>query len=206
MSNPFDKLKSSLNDLIFEEEEKDQDAVEVKATTQAGTDEFHQERSFKEPEEKINTIFEEEITPVAEIKSIQTSIITEGTALNGNIRTESHVKIEGNVQGNIETTANVTIVGGEVTGDIKGGMIGTKEATIKGNITSNDIIEILENSYVEGNLMGDKIYIAGRVSGNINSTGMLTISSEAVIDGDILTKQLRIEDGSVFNGRITMSR
>lgn len=247
MSSPFDKLKSSLNDLIFEDatneeeniHEREQEQVQVERSREepsfeshfatenhfatesrfAAEDHFTDEKPFKEPEENISMLFDDDKviegeggdeepipTPVAEIKPIQTSIITEGTLLTGSIRTESHVKVEGTIQGNVDTTANVTIVGGEVIGDIRGGMIGTKMATVKGNITSSDIVEILEESYIEGNIFGDKIYIAGRIIGNINSTGMLTISSEAIVEGDILTKRLRVEEGSVINGRITMNR
>lgn len=232
MSRPFDKLKSSLNDLIFEDNTESEPEQEVEQQLEpeakpvedvfAMHDEparafrTEHEPAFKEPEPVVednleaepqpNLNPEEEDGPVVEVKPVGTSVITESTVITGNMKTESHVKVEGVIQGNVETKANITIVGGKVIGNIKGGMVGTKAAMVKGDIVSNEIVEILEESYIEGNIMGDKIYIAGHIIGNINSTGTLSLSSNAIVEGDIITKKLRVDEDAIINGKISMNR
>lgn len=225
MSRPFDKLKSSLNDLIFEDntEQEPEQKQPVEDAFSSHEEPLHtfrteHEPAFKEPDPVVEQNLEtepqpqsqlnpeEEDGPVVEVKPVGTSVITESTVITGNMKTESHVKVEGVIQGNVETKANITIVGGKVIGNIKGGMVGTKAAMIKGDIVSNEIVEILEESFIEGNIMGDKIYIAGHIIGNINSTGTLSLSSNAVVEGDIITKRLRVEEDAIINGKISMNR
>lgn len=226
MTGPFDKLKSSLNDLIFEEDNEEpevQPQVEPASAFSSMTDsdttiDVDHDTIFKrpevepvkeekpEPQPQPNLDPEEQEAPVTEVKPIGTSVITESTIITGNMKTESHVKVEGMIQGNVETKANITIVGGKVIGNVKGGMVGTKSAMVKGDIVSHEIVEILEESLVEGNIMGDKVYIAGHIIGNINSTGTLSLAGSAIVEGDIITRKLRVEEDAIINGKISMNR
>lgn len=209
-SNKFKSFlnKGLINDLVSEEytEVPEQEEISFEEFSLPNEDiviEESEERDT-EPQSNIDLEMNPETEPVAEVKPVGTSIITESTVVTGDIKTESHVKVEGSIQGDIETKANVTIVGGKVVGNIKGEMIGTRDATIKGDLISNEIVEILEESFVQGNITGNKIYIEGRVVGNINSSGTISLSSSAVVEGDIYTKKLHVEGDAVINGKISM--
>jgi excisionase family DNA binding protein len=68
----------------------------------------------------------------------------------------------------------------------------------KGNLT------IGENAKVKANISGDRIIVAGKVSGDIRATLSLSVVSPAVIYGNISTPQLSVTEGSVIEGQITM--
>ena len=69
----------------------------------------------------------------------------------------------------------------------------------KGNLT------IGENARVKANISGDRIIIAGKVTGNTTASESLSIVAPALVRGDIVAPRISIADGSVFDGRISMS-
>lgn len=92
--------------------------------------------------------------------------------------------------------------------------------SIKGEVVSEGSIRIdgkLEGSLVtkgklviggSGLIVGDvdceNANIEGKVEGKLNVNGMLILKQSAIIEGDISTKKLVVEEGAVFNGKISM--
>ncbi len=68
----------------------------------------------------------------------------------------------------------------------------------KGNLT------IGENAVVKASIHGDKIIVAGKVTGDIVALQSLSIISPAVIQGNITTPRLSVTDGSRIDGQVTM--
>ena len=58
------------------------------------------------------------------------------------------------------------------------------------------------NSVIEGNILAQHAEIAGRVQGTVKAIGLLVINSSGTILGDVITKDLNVESGSIFNGRL----
>ncbi|MCA8992672.1 MAG: polymer-forming cytoskeletal protein [Planctomycetaceae bacterium] len=75
------------------------------------------------------------------------------------------------------------------------------EGTVKGDIKTSARLILGKDSVVEGNILASEAEAAGKITGTLESTGLLTIRSTCVIDGDIITKSLNVESGSSFNGR-----
>lgn len=75
------------------------------------------------------------------------------------------------------------------------------DGTIKGDIKTSARLILGKDSIVEGNILASEAEVAGKITGTVESKGLLAIKSTCVIDGDIVTKSLNVESGSSFNGR-----
>lgn len=85
--------------------------------------------------------------------------------------------------GDIETKSNLRIDG-----------------HIKGNIVSTGNVAVGPEGHVEGSISGKEVSIAGKVSGNLNATGAVQLSSGARLIGDLLAISLLMEQGAYYKG------
>jgi cytoskeletal protein CcmA (bactofilin family) len=79
---------------------------------------------------------------------------------------------------------------------IDGEMIGTVRAT--------RMAVIGKSGTVRGDVIIDDAIVGGRVYGSIIATGRVELQSGALVEGDITTSKLVVEEGTVFNGKCSM--
>ncbi len=100
------------------------------------------------------------------------NLIGAGTTVEGKIRTQGSLRIDGKVTGEVHAAENLAV-----------GVTGEVEATIAGrNVT-----------------------IGGKVKGNITSVEKLVLEGKAVVRGDVKAAKLVIDEGAVFDGKVTMT-
>lgn len=75
------------------------------------------------------------------------------------------------------------------------------DGKVKGDIKTSARLWLGKESVVEGNILAAEADVAGRITGTVESKGLLAIKSTCRIEGDIVTKSLNVESGSSFNGR-----
>lgn len=75
------------------------------------------------------------------------------------------------------------------------------DGKVKGDIKTSARLWLGKDSVVEGNILAAEADVAGRITGTVESKGLLAIKSTCRIEGDIITKSLNVESGSSFNGR-----
>ena len=87
------------------------------------------------------------------------TLISAGTTLVGNVQSETDLRIDGTVQGNIVCTSKV-IVGpnGCVEGDIEGAQADITGRVI-GNMAVKDLLQLREKCQVQGNIAAGKLQI-----------------------------------------------
>ena len=89
------------------------------------------------------------------------TIIGKGSAISGNMKVNGFIRIDGDIDGNLETDGNV-IVGenARIRGDLtaKSVIIG---GIIKGNITANESVKILADAAVIGDVISRKVQVDG---------------------------------------------
>lgn len=100
----------------------------------------------------------------------------------------------------ITTISRETTITGTL--DVKGPLI--VDGVIKGKILCNDSVTVGPNGNVEAEIEADTAIIAGRMKGNINSTGKIELQAKCEMEGDLRTKSLIIEQGAVFCGACNM--
>ena len=87
------------------------------------------------------------------------SIIAAGTTLKGDISSSGDIRIDGTLQGNINSTAKVVIgANGVVEGDITGNQADIV-GKVAGNIKAKELLQLRGDSVVTGNLYAGKLQV-----------------------------------------------
>ncbi len=164
--------------------------------------EQYEEADMADIEEKI---IEEETTEQKEqeansILTDDTTYITKGTTIKGNIETEGGIDVIGTVEGDVKCSGKL-IIGGTIEGNIEAGEIYANAAKLKGEIVTEGSVKIGVGTVVVGNVTATSAVIAGAVNGDIDVQGPVIVDSTAVIMGDIKSRSVQINNGAVIEGR-----
>jgi cytoskeletal protein CcmA (bactofilin family) len=100
------------------------------------------------------------------------NLIGAGTSVEGKIRTQGSIRIDGKMVGEVHAAENFAL-----------GLTGE----------------------VEGTVNGRNVTVAGKVRGNIIAVDKLVFEGKAVVRGDVRAARLVIDEGAVFDGKISMS-
>lgn len=58
---------------------------------------------------------------------------------------------------------------------------------------------------IDGELETNDLILEGRFSGKINAKNKILLKNSARINADIRTAKLQIEEGAIYNGKITLT-
>lgn len=100
---------------------------------------------------------------------------------------------------------NLIAVGTVIEGKIRSQGSVRIDGKLLGDIVANEAIAIGENGEVEGNITGKNVTVGGKVRGTINAAEKLVLEGKSVVRGDVRATRLVIDEGSVFDGRISMA-
>src|ERR1700691_3152532 len=78
------------------------------------------------------------------------------------------------------------------------------DSAMKGTLVSEDTLILGEHCLIEGEILGNRVLIAGRFQGTIRARGKVEIRPNAIVTGEIHTPCLVIEPGAVFDGQCHM--
>jgi cytoskeletal protein CcmA (bactofilin family) len=87
------------------------------------------------------------------------TLISSGTILRGNVKSENDLRIDGTIHGNVISSAKI-VVGptGFVEGNIEG-LNADITGRVKGNITVSELLQLREKSNLEGNIIAAKLQV-----------------------------------------------
>lgn len=90
---------------------------------------------------------------------------------------------------------------------IKGEITGTEalyiDGRIEGKITLHDNrVTIGRNGTVQADITAREVVVMGKVTGNIECTDRVDIRSEGVVNGNVITERVSVEDGAIMKGGI----
>lgn len=94
-----------------------------------------------------------------------------------------------------------TVIEGDITS--KGGF--RIDGTINGTLKTAGKVVIGKDGAINGNLECANADIEGAFKGKLNVTGLLTLKSTAVIEGDVVISKLAVEPGATFNATCSMN-
>ncbi|MCH5341073.1 MAG: polymer-forming cytoskeletal protein [Acetatifactor sp.] len=129
----------------------------------------------------------------------ETSVITAGMSVTGDIFTEGSIDVIGTVNGNIDSYGKLNITG-HINGNSKAAEIYAESAKINGEIVSEGAVKIGESSVVIGNITATSAAIAGAVKGDIDVRGPVILDASAIVMGNIKSKSVQINNGAVIEG------
>ena len=76
--------------------------------------------------------------------------------------------------------------------------------SFEGKLETCGNLTIGENANVRADIQGDKIIIAGKVTGNLTATESISLIPPAVVRGNVQTPLLSVAEGSVLDGQLKM--
>lgn len=223
MDELLNAIDKKIADTSSDEEITYKEPVEEEATIQ--TEEIHQNEieinnlpeDIKMAEEKdviaMNANEEVEAKPVEHVEErtfnvdeadTETTYITKGTKIKGDLETDGSIDIIGTVEGNITCQGKV-VVGGQVTGSIVAGELYANSAKIQGDVKSYGSVKVGVGSMIIGGVEGESAVIAGAVNGDIDVKGPVIVDSTAVIMGNIKSRSVQINNGAVIEGFCSQS-
>ena len=104
--------------------------------------------------------------------------------------------------------SSTSIIGSSIT--LRGEISGEENLVVKGNIEGtlnfpNNDIQIDPEGRVKADLMAQKISVAGKVRGNLNSSERVVIQKSGEVEGNIIAPRVVLEDGCKFKGSVEMN-
>ncbi len=93
-----------------------------------------------------------------------------------------------------------SVINGEV--EVEGGL--RVDGRIKGDVKASDTVIVGAEGVIEANIDTKVAIVGGNVSGIITALEKLELQSKSVVVGEIITKNLVVEQGAVFHGKCNM--
>jgi cytoskeletal protein CcmA (bactofilin family) len=100
------------------------------------------------------------------------NLLGAGTSVEGKIRTQGSIRIDGKMVGEVHAAENVAV-----------GLTGEIEGMINGRIVT----------------------IGGKIRGNVTAVDKLVLEGKAVVRGDVKAARLVVDEGALFDGKVSMS-
>jgi cytoskeletal protein CcmA (bactofilin family) len=154
----------------------------------------------------------EEIKPMSNIppkypfvgSSKKESIILEDTVIQGEIQAVNDMSIAGSIKGNVSIEGDL-ILTGKIYGNVKGNRISIKDGFVEGNISGKLDVTLMGSATVIGDIQAENFVSAGKVKGNVNVINSVSLKSPAILYGNIDARTLKLEEGVIVNGKISIT-
>ena len=192
--------EANLDDLLEQLEENREESVEDNIMAQKK--DVISINSAEEVKEEAKAV-EEKVFNVEEADA-ETTYITKGTKIKGDLETDGSIDIIGAVEGSVICKGKV-VVGGNVVGNITAGELYANSARIEGNVKSYGSVKVGVGTMIIGGIEGESAVIAGAVNGDIDVKGPVIVDSTAVIMGNIKSRSVQINNGAVIEGFCSQS-
>jgi cytoskeletal protein CcmA (bactofilin family) len=79
------------------------------------------------------------------------------------------------------------------------------EGFLTGNLSTDKDVMVGSKAEIKANVTAQNASIAGTINGSITINEHLTLKASALINGDIKTKSISVEQGARINGQVSMS-
>ena len=170
-------------------------AKEVKRTDARAT----MEERKRMNEEAMRTSAKQTMEVNPESISDETTVITEGTSINGDINADGSIDIRGRIGGNVTCNGKLVITG-ILEGNSNSSEFFADAAKIQGEVNSTGTVKIGIGSVVIGNITAASAVIAGAIKGDIDVQGPVVVDTSAVIMFNIKSRSVQINNGAVIEG------
>lgn len=180
-----ENIQSEINDEMLNEMMKD-DKEETKNALRGEKVEENQEYNTEE----------------SALATEETAEVTKGTMIEGNIVSEGSMNIYGKIKGNVACRGKL-VVCGTIIGSSRGAEIFTNNARIDGDVTSDGNLKIGNGTVIIGNVYGSSAVIAGAIQGDVDIHGPVIIDGTAVIQGNIRSRSVQVNNGAAIEGMIS---
>jgi len=94
---------------------------------------------------------------------------------------------------------------------IKGDLTGDEDVLVEGKVEGKielpqNQLTVGANGVVEAHVEAKTVIIVGRIAGDVVANERLEVQGTGVVDGDVKSPRLIVEEGAVLNGSISMTK
>ena len=105
-----------------------------------------------------------------------------------------------------ESVISIIGTGMRIEGDCESAHTIRIEGAIEGTIRAAKGVVIGKGGQVTGDIHTEDAKIAGSVKGSLLVNSRLELESTAVVDGEIRTRRLKLDEGAIVNGAVAVGR
>lgn len=132
------------------------------------------------------------------------TVISQGTVIVGDIKSDSDIEMLGTVTGSISTSGNVKI-NGKQNGDVQGSGVALSSCTVRGNLNASEDITVDSDSVIVGDIKCGNLTFDGKLKGNVHVMGNVNCQGNAIIIGDIASTTITVDSGAKLQGKVQIS-
>ena len=78
------------------------------------------------------------------------------------------------------------------------------DGSFQGEISSENTLIVGETGTIQATIRSNSVVVSGTIVGNVIAKRQVVLHKNARVDGDLETPSIVIEEGAVFNGKISM--
>ena len=168
----------------------------------------HTESNKDTSEEKRVTMRTNEYPDLNSVSSKEpNAVISKMMVITGNVKLDTSLLLAGKVVGNIECEDHIEVrSNGAVEGNITAHSIKLSGGNIKGNITCEGTLETDLETVIVGDISAAVILVSGKVTGEVRAKESVSLTSTAVVKGDLYSASISVEKGAFLEGKYSVSK
>ena len=94
---------------------------------------------------------------------------------------------------------------------IKGELSGSEDLYVDGNVDGkielqNHSLTVGPNGKVKADVSAKTVVIQGKLDGSINASERVELKNSAVVNGDVATQRIAIEEGAFLRGKVDVQK
>lgn len=153
------------------------------------------------PEHQDNRDFER---PSFDGNAGNSTVISKGTSITGNIKSDGDVQMFGTVTGSINATGSVKINGKQI-GDVQGSSISLTACTVRGSLSAAEDVNVDSESVIVGDIKCGNLTFDGKLKGNIHVMGNVNCQGNSIVLGDVASTTITVDSGAKLQGKMQIS-
>ncbi len=100
---------------------------------------------------------------------------------------------------------NLIVAGTVVEGKIRSQGSVRVDGKLIGDVTASESLAVGLSGEIEGNVTAKNVMVGGKIRGAVNAAEKVVFEGKSVVRGDIRATRLVIDEGAIFDGRVSMS-
>lgn len=190
-----------------------QAAYEIFGIGRGGSKREADKTAEKPAESAAMDVEEDEMSlTVAEVKPLEkvpekpkTTLLAEGSVFEGTLHTKGDVEIAGVFKGDIFSEGNVKLFA-NIEGNVQGGNVELVTSSVQGDVSAKELLKIGPQSVIGGNIKTKDMICSGRIVGNVESSGRVTLTTGSALTGDLTATTIAVMEGALMEGRFKIAK
>lgn len=94
---------------------------------------------------------------------------------------------------------------------VKGDLSGSEDLYVDGNVEGsielrNNSLTVGPNGKIKATVSAKTVVVLGKIEGAVTASDRVELKKSAIVNGDITTQRIAIEEGAAFQGKVDIQR